>query len=119
MYDITMPLYPSISPGCGPEACVRVPVFGADRCARPGPLPVRECRKVIIENPCRPGECAEVLLGVDACGNLAVCVRRAPGRDGCDWDEGRELCERPRRKPCCRPAPRCDGGRGRLYGSWH
>ena len=50
------------------------------------------CRRVTIENPCRPGEVAEVLLGVDDCGNLVVCVKR-------DWSR-----ERPSRPP--RPARR-------------
>lgn len=111
MYDETMALYPS--PPCGGrDACVRVPVFGADRCARPQPLPARECQKVCIENPCCPGEWAEVLLGVDACGNLTVCVRRPPEAERCPRPPRR------RREPCCRPEPRCDGHRGRLYGSW-
>lgn len=36
------------------------------------------CQKqtVRLENPCRPGECAEVTLSVDECGNLVVCVHR-------------------------------------------
>ena len=67
------------------------------------------CRRVTIENPCRPGEVAEVLLGVDDCGNLVVCVKR----------DCRPPCEplRPPR-PCPPPRPPRDGCRGRLYGTW-
>lgn len=70
--------------------------------------------------PLEPSLLTEVLLGVDACGNLTVCVRRDPAR-GCD--------HRPPRppRPCRpgppeprlpRPCPTRDGCRGRLYGSW-
>ena len=58
---------------CDPGACVRVPLFGGDKCCGPASAC---CQRVILENPCRPGECAEVLLGVDDCGNLTICVRR-------------------------------------------
>ncbi len=67
MYD-GMPLYPSLRPGRDGQACVRVPLFDD---GRPGHgLPDGDCRwrQVTIENPCRPGERAEVLLGVDGCG---------------------------------------------------
>ena len=70
-----MPLYPGMRPPAACGDCVRMPLF------RPGcGGQCRECERVLIENPCCPGECAEVALGVDACGNLTVCVRRAPGR---------------------------------------
>ena len=123
MYD-GMPLYPSLRPGRDGQACVRVPLFDD---GRPGHgLLDGDCRwrQVTIENPCRPGERAEVLLGVDECGNLVVCVRRDPRR------EGDCCCRRPRRppQPDCRPdcpppcRPDCrpprNGCRGRLYGSW-
>ena len=119
-----MPLYPRMGPGCEPEPCMRVPVFNGDGCG-PGRMPdACQLRRVTIENPCRPGERAEVLLGVDECGNLVVCVRRDPRR------EGDCCCRRPRRppQPDCRPdcpppcRPDCrpprNGCRGRLYGSW-
>ena len=123
MYYETMPLYPALRPGCDGSECVRVPVFDGD----PGPgdhCPELRCpRRLTIENPCRPGERAEVLLGLDSCGNLVVCVKREPERDGC-----RPCPPRPCPPPCpprpCRPSrplpppePRC-GGRGRLYGTW-
>ena len=99
-------------------ACVKVPVFDGDRCAPAGP--VRECRRVTIENPCCPGQWAEVTLGVDDCGNLMVCVHRAPERCGC-----RPRCDRPphcdrppRPRPRCLPEGRRDCEKGRLYGSW-
>ena len=118
MYYETMPLYPPMGADRDCDNCVRVPVFGEGR-PGPGALPdERFCRRVMIENPCRPGECAEVLLGVDSCGNLTVCVRREPRRD----------CERrpPRPQRPCRPSRPClpepcpprHGCRGRLYGSW-
>ena len=99
MYYETMPLYPALRPGCEEKSCVRVPMFdeGGCACSCGQPPEMRNCRRVTIENPCRPGECAEVLLGLDACGNLVVCVRR----------EG----ERP-------PKPRCCPRHGRLYGTW-
>ena len=131
MYYETMPLYPALREGCEREPCVRVPVFGAENCG-PGRMPdACHCRRVTIENPCRPGERAEVLLGVDDCGNLVVCVRREPcppmdcrgRRPDCG---PRRLCPPP--EPCsppcpppCPPVP-CPpprgGCRGRLYGSW-
>lgn len=120
MYYETMPLYPRMGPGCDGENCVRVPVFGRD-CGGPGRMgDVSQLRRVMIENPCRPGERAEVLLGVDECGNLTVCVRRE-GHDECAC----RPCRPPRPcppDPCpprpCPPMPRRDGCRGRLYGSW-
>lgn len=105
MYYETMPLYPALRPGCDDRSCLRVPVFGD--CDGPrGPLPeLQSCRRVTIENPCRPGEVAEVLLGLDACGNLVVCVRKEPERPPC--------------RPDCPPRPpRPCERRGRLYGSW-
>lgn len=105
MYYETMPLYPALRSGCEEKNCVRVPVFGEGGCGCGcGQMPeLRGCRSVTIENPCRPGERAEVLLGLDGCGNLVVCVRREPDRDCC----------RP-----CPPRPRCDRRQGRLYGTW-
>ena len=98
MYYETMPLYPALRPGCEAQGCLRVPVFDEGGCSCGQPPELRGCRRVTIENPCRPGECAEVLLGLDGCGNLVVCVRREP--------------ERPPKPRCC------DHRRGRLYGTW-
>ncbi|MBR6767198.1 MAG: hypothetical protein IKM02_04530 [Clostridia bacterium] len=90
MYYGQKPLFPPMDHDCDPGACVRVPLFGPEKCRGPmGPC----CQKVILENPCRPGECAEVLLGVDECGNLTVCVHRDSR-----WDCG---C----RPPCPPPCP--------------
>ena len=116
MYYETMPLYPPMGMDRDCDNCVSVPVFGEGR-PGPGALPdERFCRRVTIENPCRPGECAEVTLGVDACGNLLVCVRRDP--PPCRHD--RPPCRpcRPREDRCLPPPPRCGCERGRLYGSW-
>lgn len=119
MYYETMPLYPVLRPGCDSQRCMRVPMFDDDGPC--GPLPeLRGVRRVTIENPCRPGERAEVLLGLDERGNLVVCVRREPEDGPCRRPE--RPCRPPR--PClpppepCRPQPRCDGRRGRLYGTW-
>lgn len=118
----SMPLYPALRPDCGGDACVRFPVFGGGAGEEARPIDESRCRRVWIENPCRPGEVAEVLLSVDGCGNLVVCVRRE--------GEGRRCCRPPKPRPCpppcpspcpppCPPSrPRCDGRRGRLYGSW-
>ena len=119
MYYETMPLYPPMRGGCDGGECVRVPVFDG---GPGGEMPQLRCvRRVTIENPCRPGECAEVLLGLDGCGNLVVCVKREPERDCCRPCPGRPLpphhpC-RPGGRPLPPPEPRC-GGRGRLYGTW-
>lgn len=112
MYYETMPLYPALRPGCDRESCVRLPMFGGERGPSGPGGEVRQCRRVTIENPCRPGERAEVLLGLDACGNLVVCVHREAR---CDCDN----CRPPRclPEPCC-PTPRRGCGRGRLYGTW-
>ena len=112
MYYEPMPLYPSLRPCCDRDACVKVPVFDGDRRLPPRPMP--ECRRVTIENPCHPGECAEVTLGVDECGNLIVCVHRFEHDAGACPPPG----ARPHRDPC-RPLPPQRGcERGRLYGTW-
>ena len=103
-----IPLYPALCPGGEGSACVTMPLFDDGRGGPPGPSPCGDVQRVTIENPCRPGEWAEVLLGVDGCGNLTVCVRRAA-----------ECCRRPEKpcRPCPPPCPRprrC----GRLYGNW-
>ena len=116
MYHETMPLYPELRPGCDGGECLRMPVFGGEG---PGErLPELRCpRRVTIENPCRPGEYAEVLLGLDGCGNLVVCVRKEPDRDCCRPCPSRPRPCRPGGRPLPPPEPRC-GGRGRLYGTW-
>ena len=94
MYYENMPLYPRLGCDCGRDSCVRVPVFGGGR-GEQGRLPDEcACRRVTIENPCRPGEVAEVLLGVDDCGNLVVCVKR----------DCRPPCPPPRPPEAARPA---------------
>lgn len=108
MYYESMPLYPSLPGDRDADACVRFPVFPGERCG-PGRMP-DDCqyRRVTVENPRCPGERVEVLLGVDGCGNLVVCVRRDPER---------ECCCRPRPpRPCLPPPNPCR--QGRLYGSW-
>ena len=101
-----MPLYPAMRPGDCEGACVKVPLF-EDCCGGPNqPPPLRDWKRVALENPRRPGEWVEVLLAVDECGSLTLCVHRNP-----------EDC-RPN-PPCCRPKPPCrPRGHGRLYGSW-
>ena len=118
-----MPLYPCIGAQRDREACVRLPVFGEGRgapCRSECGLPpnLSGCKRVTIENPCCPGEWAEVLLGLDSCGSLVVCVRRNPP-DDCRRPcrpAPPSLCPPPR--PLPPPRPRCDGCHGRLYGSW-
>ena len=108
-----MPLYPSTRPPGDREPCVRVPLFDERPCAPPKLPPVRECRRETFENPRRPGEYVEVLLGLDDCGNLVVCVQRDT-RCECEC-RPRPPCP-PRPRPGCLPEPRC--GRRRLRGSW-
>ena len=59
-----MPLYPALRPG-GSSACVTMPLFDDGRGGLPGVPAWDEAQRVIVENPCRPGERAEVLLAVD------------------------------------------------------
>lgn len=83
------PLYPPPGEQCGGDNCVRMPLFGSERdvpiCDRCG-----SSQTVRLENPRCPGECAEVSLSVDHCGNLVICVHRAPPRCQCSG----------RRRPC-------------------
>lgn len=53
----------------------RMPLFDCDR-HRPGCGDCGCSRTVRLENPCCPGECAEVTLSVDSCGNLVIGVHR-------------------------------------------
>ena len=99
MYYENMPLYPGMRPPCDPNPCMRVRLFD-DGCTRDGGCcrhapPMRVGERVMIDNPCRAGERAEVVLGVDDCGNLVICVHRLCG------------CERPCRpeRPCCSLEP--------------
>jgi len=73
-YDLR-PLYPQQCDCSNRESCVRMPLFGDDmHCSH---RDVCGCSQTVrLENPCRPGECAEVTLSVDSCGNLVVCVHR-------------------------------------------
>lgn len=87
-----MPLYPGMRPPCNPSPCMKVRLF--DEGCRGGhhPPPITECERVVIDNPCRRGERAEVTLGVDDCGNLVICVNRLFGHDApC-------RCSNPRRR---------------------
>ena len=124
MYYETMPLYPALRPDCEAQGCVRVPVFDGGRDPCPDMSRLRCQRCVTLENPCRPGERAEVLLGLDECGNLVVCVRREPERccrpcppRPCPPRESEHCCRPRPPRPLPPPEPRC-GGRGRLYGTW-
>lgn len=50
-----------------------MPLFDHD------PAPPQDCscaKTVRLENPCRPGEWAEVTLNIDPCGNLVVCIHK-------------------------------------------
>ena len=90
-----MPLYPGMRPPCDGSPCMKVKLFD-DACGGPHRAPpLTECERVVIDNPCRPGERAEVSLGVDDCGNLVICVHRLCGRP----------C--PPERPC-RPQPPCE-----------
>lgn len=77
------PLFPPMGDCCAPDNCVRVPLFSREACRPPNPCGCTQ--SVRLENPCCPGECAEVALSVDNCGNLVMCVHR---------------------EPCCQPRPR-------------
>lgn len=118
MYCENMPLYPGMRPPCDPSPCMKVRLFDDGCCGGRRGVPMREHERVMIDNPCRPGERAEVTLGVDDCGNLVICVHRLcrqepPCRSGpCDpWPQNclPEPCppRRPRRRHrpdwvCCR-----------------
>ena len=117
MYYEDMPLYPRMGCDSGRDSCVRVPMFGGQRCGSGRMSPECACRRVTIENPCRPCEVAEVLLGVDDCGNLVVCVKR-DCRPPCEPPRPPRPCPPNPCNPCLPPRPRRDGCRGRLYGSW-
>lgn len=90
------PLYPTPGWGCDcrehrdcrQSESWRMPLFDCE------PMrPPIDCgcgsQTVRLENPCCPGECAEVTLSVDHCGNLVICVHR---------DYWKNDCRRP--KPC-------------------
>lgn len=107
MFYENMPLYPGMRPPCDGNPCMKVRLFD-DACGCHRAPPMRECERVVIDNPCRPGEQAEVTLGIDDCGNLVICVHRLmkplprycePWRDPC----------RPPREPCRPRVPLWDG----------
>lgn len=83
-YDFK-PLYPQVCDSCdrcdcGRPESWRMPLFQCEPC-RSG----CDCgcsQTVRLENPCCPGECAEVQLSVDSCGNLVICVHRDGHRCG-------------------------------------
>ena len=102
MFYENMPLYPGMRPPCDGSPCMKVKLFDDACCAHPAP-PMRECERVRIDNPCHPGEQAEVTLGVDDCGNLVICVHRLRRERGWDapcrrrrppWDGCDRLCRR-------------------------
>lgn len=117
MFYEKLPLYPGMKPCGPPDGCMRVRLFDGGP-ASAGCAPAAcECGRVTVENPCRPDERAEVVLGVDECGSLVICIHRDPcGRfDPCDRPRLPERCclpppRKPPRdcppSPCCRP-PRC------------
>ena len=90
MYSANRPLYPWPGDGCGQCGCRecrdrenwRMPLFGCER--RCG-CEDRGCPSQVVrlENPCCPGEYAEVELSVDDCGNLVVYVRRNASKCTC------------------------------------
>ena len=110
MYYENMPLYPGMRPPCDPSPCMKVRLFddgcgGCGGCGRHAP-PMRECERVVIDNPCRRGEQAEVVLGVDDCGNLVICVHRLCARETpCRPMPQPRACD-PWPEPC-RPEPPC------------
>lgn len=91
-----------------------MPLFDDGRGGPPGLPAWEEAQRVTVENPCRPGERAEVLLAVDGCGNLTVCVRREAERCRRENPCRPRPCPRLPERACPRPRERC----GRLYGSW-
>ena len=79
------PLFPPMGDCCDRDNCVRVPLFNAEHCCPPRE-PCGCCQTVRLENPCCPGECADVALSVDSCGNLVICIHRDHSR--CDCHRG-------------------------------
>ena len=84
--NINRPLYPRPGGDCEPWNCRderrcgdrdswRMPLFDCE-CRNT----VRDCgcggQTVRLENPCCPGEFAEVNLSVDPCGNLVICIHK-------------------------------------------
>ena len=79
------PLYPPPGDCCERENCVRMPLFNAESCC--SHREHCECAQTVrLENPCCPGECADITLSVDSCGNLVICIRRDHSR--CDCHHG-------------------------------
>ena len=87
--NMNRPFYPRPGNGCGQWDCRdrydkfdcsdreswRMPLFDCDHWNS-----ARDCRctgqTVRLENPCCPGEFAEVNLSVDPCGNLVIYVHK-------------------------------------------
>lgn len=69
------PLYPPLGDCCDRDSCVRMPLFNCES-HRPPHDPCGCSQTVRLENPCCPGECADITLSVDSCGNLVISVRR-------------------------------------------
>ena len=113
MYYENMPLYPGMRPPCDGNPCMKVRLFD-DACGCHHAPPMRECERVVIDNPCHPGEQAEVKLGLDDCGNLVICVHRLKRKPRCrdDWDGWDAPC----RIPCKRPRPPIWDGCSRVCG---
>ena len=113
MYCENMPLYPGMRPPCDGSPCMKVRLFDDACCQSRCPPPMKVCQRVTIDNPCCPGEQAEVALGVDDCGNLVICVHRlcrAPRPRCCDWDDAfPPPSPRPCRPPLCDRLPVCGG----------
>lgn len=76
------PLNPLLGDCCNRESCVRMPLFNCE--PRHSHSDSCGCGQTVrLENPCCPGECADVTLSVDSCGNLVICVHREPCRCSC------------------------------------
>ena len=101
MYYEGMPLYPGMRPPCEPSPCMRVRLFDEGCRGSHRPPPLRECERVVIDNPCRRGERAEVTLGMDDGGNLVICVRRLFGHGDACRPEPPAAC------PCASPIEPC------------
>jgi len=76
MYDFSMPLFPGQRPCSNRhnDNCRKIPVFG--KSCYPSCSPPSGSQTVRLTNPQNPCESVTVLLEIDSCGNLVVCVRR-------------------------------------------
>lgn len=125
MFYENMPLYPGMRPPGEGESCMKMKLFDGGHgealwpCGGRRP-PVEVCERVTVENPRRPGERAEVLLGVDECGNLVICVQRghcepcAPKRPcGGFWPDRYDRCDKHDRPDRGDKPVRCRGSKRR------